>query len=140
MSIVATLAAKVPALRIVIDHCGGCGNPQQVKQGWKDGMAACAKAKNVFTKVSGLPERSGVPDGQASTDPAYYQPVLDFLWEHFGDDRVIYGSNWPVSDRGTSYAGVFKIVSGYFGAKGDEACEKYFWKNSLAAYQWVERK
>lgn len=140
MSIVATLAAKVPVLRIVIDHCGGCGNPQQVKQGWKDGMAACAKAKNVFTKVSGLPEQSGAPDGQASTDPAYYQPVLDFLWEHFGDDRVIYGSNWPVSDRGTSYAGVFKIVSGYFSAKGGEACEKYFWKNSLAAYQWVERK
>ena len=140
MSLVADLAAKVPALRIVIDHCGGCGNPQQVKQVWKDGMAACARQKAVFVKVSGLPEQSGAPDGQASTDPAYYQPVLDFLWEHFGDDRVIYGSNWPVSDRGTTYAGVFNIVSGYASTKGEEACEKYFWKNSLAAYQWIERK
>lgn len=140
MSIVATLATKVPELRIIIDHCGGCGDPQNLKQGWKDGMAACAKQKNIFTKVSGLPEQSGAPVGQGSTETEHYLPVLDFLWERFGADRLIYGSNWPVSDRGTDYAGVFKIVSGYFSAKGGEACEKYFWKNSLAAYQWIERK
>jgi predicted TIM-barrel fold metal-dependent hydrolase len=140
MSIVATLATKVPELRIVIDHCGGCGDPQNLKQAWKDGMAACAKAKNIFVKVSGLPEQSGAPVGQGSTDMEHYLPVLDFLWERFGADRVIYGSNWPVSERGADYAGVFKMVSGYFSTKGSEACEKYFWKNSHAAYQWVERK
>jgi L-fuconolactonase len=31
-------------------------------------------------------------------------------------------------------------VDDYFRAKGTEACEKYFWKNSLAAYRWIERQ
>jgi predicted TIM-barrel fold metal-dependent hydrolase len=140
MSIVAALAAKVPELRIVIDHCGGCGDPQNLKQGWKDGMAACTKAKNIFVKVSGLPEQSGAPEGKAVIETEHYLPVLDFLWDRFGADRLIYGSNWPVSERGAEYAGVFKMVSGYFSTKGSEACEKYFWKNSLAAYHWIERK
>jgi predicted TIM-barrel fold metal-dependent hydrolase len=72
-------------------------------------------------------------------ETAYYLPILDTLWSRFGPDRVVYGSNWPVSDKGAGYDVVFGIVSEYFGTKGSEACEKYFWKNSLAAYKWIER-
>ena len=75
----------------------------------------------------------------APRDTAYYQPVLDHCWECFGEDRVVYGSNWPVSEKGGTYADEFKIVSEYFTAKGSGASEKYFWKNSLAAYRWIER-
>ena len=78
--------------------------------------------------------------GQAPRDTAYYLPILDHLWETFGPDRLIYGSNWPVSDKGAPYDVIFKIVDEYFRTKGNEACEKYFWKNSKAAYRWVERK
>lgn len=31
------------------------------------------------------------------------------------------------------------IVQDYFAAKGRGAAEKYFWKNSVAAYKWVRR-
>jgi hypothetical protein len=27
----------------------------------------------------------------------------------------------------------------YFKGKGEEATEKYFWKNSKAAYKWIDR-
>ena len=138
-AVIAKFADKVSDLRIVIDHCGNCGDPKKLTQVWKDGMAACAAKKNVFCKVSALAEMADAPAGQAPTDTAYYLPVLDALWGHFGPDRVIYGSNWPVSDKGASYDVVFKIVSDYVSAKGPEACEKYFWKNSLTAYKWVDR-
>jgi predicted TIM-barrel fold metal-dependent hydrolase len=61
------------------------------------------------------------------------------LWELFGADRVVYGSNWPVSGRVAPYADVLRVVMKYAVAKGKEAAQKYFWKNSLAAYRWVER-
>lgn len=138
-ALIASLAGKVSGLRIVIDHCGNCGDPQKLKQGWKEGMAACAQAKNVYCKVSALAEMADAPVGMAPTDTAYYLPILDVLWERFGADRVIYGSNWPVSDKGGNYDVVFGIVREYFRTKGSEACEKYFWKNSLAAYKWVGR-
>lgn len=137
---IAPLAAKVPDLRIVIDHLGASGDPKSLRPGWKEGIEAASKPGNVFMKVSALVEQVRCEEGQAPADTDYYLPVLDHLWECFGEDRVIYGSNWPVSDKGAPYDVVFRIVSEYFGSKGREAAEKYFWKNSLTAYRWVERQ
>jgi L-fuconolactonase len=64
---------------------------------------------------------------------------LDVLWKAFGEDRLVYGSNWPVSERFADYATVQRIVMEYFKGKGQEATEKYFWKNSKAAYKWIVR-
>ncbi len=138
----AKLAAAVPALRIVIDHVGGAGDAAQVTAEWRAGMAALGKQKNVFCKVSALQEQteaSAKQPGTAPRDTAYYGPILDHCWQSFGEDRLVYGSNWPVCEKGGTYAEQFRVVSEYFAAKGRDACEKYFWKNSLAAYRWIER-
>lgn len=136
----AQLAADVPDLRIVIDHLGASGDPQSLRPEWKENIHLAVKQPNVFMKVSALVEQVKCEEGQAPRDTEYYLPILDHLWETFGPDRLIYGSNWPVSDRGAPYDVVFKIVDEYFRSKDTEACEKYFWKNSLAAYRWIERK
>jgi hypothetical protein len=60
--------------------------------------------------------------------------MLDRLRNEFGEDRLIYGSNWPVSDRGAPYEVVFPLVREYFAGKGEVAMEKYFWRNALVAY------
>jgi L-fuconolactonase len=136
----AKLAAEVPELRMVIDHVGGARDPQALKPEWKPAIEALAKHANVFMKVSGMPEqvksKAGTP---APREVEYYQPVLDHLWQCFGEDRLLFGSNWPVSDLGAPYDAVMKLVSAYFRSKGREACEKYFWRNSLAAYKWQSR-
>jgi L-fuconolactonase len=137
---IATLAKTIPDLRIMIDHCGGCGDPQKLKPEWKSGIAEAAAQANVYCKVSALVEMTGSAVGKAPAETAYYLPVLDHLWEVFGQRRLVFGSNWPVSDRGASYDVLFKIVSDYFTTKGREACEDYFWKNSAVVYQWLERK
>ncbi len=136
---VAVLAKAVPDLRIIIDHCGGCGDAQKLKEEWKTGIAKAAAPSNVFCKVSALVEMTETAYGQAPTDPAYYLPVLDHLWEVFGQKRVVFGSNWPVSDKGASYDVLFQVVSAFFTGKGREACEDYFWRNSGTVYKWVHR-
>ena len=138
----ARLAAAVPALRIVIDHVGGSGDAAHLSDDWRAGMAALGKQGNVFCKVSALQEQtreSAKQWGAARRDTAYYAPLLDHCFSCFGEDRLVYGSNWPVAEKGGTYADQLRIVSEYFTAKGREACEKYFWKNSRAAYRWIER-
>jgi predicted TIM-barrel fold metal-dependent hydrolase len=61
---------------------------------------------------------------------------LDELWRVFGADRLIYGSNWPVSDRVAPYGRVIAAVREYFGGKGEAAARKYFWDNAVAAYRF----
>jgi L-fuconolactonase len=136
---VTRLAQQLPDLRMILDHCGGCGDAQKLKPSWKPQMAAAAAQKNVFCKVSALVEMTDAPAGQAPQETEYYLPVLDALWEQFGPERVVFGSNWPVSDKGASFDVLFHIVSEYFSAKGQAACEAYFWQNSRSFYRWVER-
>lgn len=134
---IAKLAAQLSDLRFVVDHCGKPDDATHLGDDWKRGMTALAAQNNVFCKVSGLMELSDAAManyGHAPKDPAYYRPILDHCWDHFGEDRVIYGSNWPVCEIGGSYADQFKIVSEYFKPKGAEACEKYFWKNARKVY------
>jgi predicted TIM-barrel fold metal-dependent hydrolase len=118
---------------------GGSGDPRQITAGWKSGMKLAGRHKNVFCKVSALVEQTKDEYGKAPQDTAYYLPILDHVSDCFGEDRLIYASNWPVSDKGAPYDIVFRIVKEYFTAKGPAACEKFFWKNSLAAYRWIER-
>ena len=135
---VAALAAEIPELRIVINHVAGVpidGKAPDAR--WVEGMQMAAAHPRVYCKVSGLVEST--KDKPSPTDVAYYAPTVDVLWAAFGADRLVYGSNWPVSERFADYATVQRIVSQYFNAKGVVAAEKYFWRNALAAYKWLDR-
>ena len=80
-------------------------------------------------------------NGRVITDPAAYKPRLDLLLHIFGEDRVVYGSDWPNSaGNWVSFEAALALVRQYFDAKGRAVAEKYFWKNSLAAYKWVKRE
>jgi len=139
---VAKLAAEIPSLRIVVDHVGGAGDPARLSEEWREGMKSAGRQKNVYCKVSALLEQtdaSGKEWGKSPRETAYYAPILDHCWECFGEDRLVYGSNWPVCEKGGSYEDQFKVVADYFAARGREAAEKYFWRNSRQAYGWVER-
>ncbi len=135
---VAALAKKIPELRIVINHVAGVPiDGKAPDAAWVEGMQMSAANPHVYCKVSGLVEST--KDQPAPTDVAYYEPTVDVLWDAFGVDRLVYGSNWPVSERFAEYATVQRIVSQYFNAKGVVATEKYFWRNALAAYKWLDR-
>ena len=136
---VAQLASEVSDLRIVINHLGAPGDPKALRPEWKPAINSVALKPNVYMKVSALVEQVKGAEGNSPRDTAYYLPILDHLYEQFGPDRLIYGSNWPVSDKGGGYDVVFGLVREFFTSKGPEVCEKYFWKNAHAAYRWRER-
>ena len=134
---VVRLTDKVPELRVVIDHLPFDSPTDPADQAaYKSALQELGKRPRVYAKVSSVLRR---PDDRLRTDLTFYRSALDELWEIFGPDRVVYGSNWPVSDRLGTYPQVLQIVRDYFAGKGREAEEKYFWRNSIAAYRWVKR-
>ena len=70
----------------------------------------------------------------APKDVAYYAPIFEVMYEAFGKDRFVYGSNWPVTDRGGEYGEQLAIIDEYFSAKGKGVTEKLFWKNAAKFY------
>src|SRR5262249_5258239 len=89
-----------------------------VPAAWLKGMRAAPEGQQVFWKVSALTGGTGRTRGEAPTEVEFYQPVLDALWETFGADRLIYGSNWPVCVNAAPYATVHAIVRSYIERRG----------------------
>ncbi len=134
---VVRLAKELPTLRIVINHLANTRiDGKNVSPTWRTDLGAAAQFPRVFLKVSALVEGTGKSDGSAPRDVEYYRPWLDIAWNAFGPDRLIYGSNWPVSARFAPLATVQGIVHDYFSAKGRPALEKFFAQNAQAAYRW----
>jgi L-fuconolactonase len=130
---------KVPGLRIIFDHLPAMfGRIDANARAAIDGnMRELSKRPQVYIKVS---EVIRLVDGKPSTDQKLYKPTLDYLFDTFGEDRLIFGSDWPNAAAANNLPSVVKIVRDYFETKGRAAAEKYFWKNSIAAYKWVKRE
>ncbi len=140
LPLVDQLAKKLPDLRIVINHLANVKiDGPNLKAEWQSGMKAAAAHPHVFLKVSALVESAARDGKQAPRDSEYYAPILESVWKTFGEDRLIYGSNWPVSDRAADYATVVKIVTDFFLTKGTVATAKFFAKNAQVAYKPPKR-
>lgn len=133
------LARRLPDLRMVINHIGQ-GRPingETPGPRWTERMRTAARHPRVYCKVSALVQMTEARPAPA--DVEFYRPALDVLWDAFGEDRLIYGSNWPQIEAVSDFATAQGIVASYFEGKGGEAVEKFFWKNARAAYRYVER-
>jgi L-fuconolactonase len=129
---------KVPNLRIVIDHLPQLDPPTDapaLKQ-YEANLRELGKRSQVYVKISEVLRRV---DGKIPEDLNFYRSRIDHLWDVFGEDRVVFGSDWPNSDNWAPYETGFRIVREYFMGKSRAIAEKYFWKNSVAAYHWVRR-
>ena len=137
LQIVDRLADQLPDLRIVINHLSNVKiDGKEPPATWQAGLKACAAHPKVFLKVSALIESARTPQRPAPSDTSFYRPILNAAWRTFGEDRLLYGSNWPVSDNAGPYKLVFQIVSEFFRDQGRNASEKFFARNAEAAYKW----
>lgn len=127
------VAREIPKLRIVVNHCLGWNfNGNAPQQDWISSVEDLANNKNVMCKISGLYQRS--IQQPAPQTIGYYQSALEVLWKNFGKDRLIYGSNWPVTKRTDNYASFLKLVDQFISQKGQNAREGYYWRNAANAY------
>jgi predicted TIM-barrel fold metal-dependent hydrolase len=135
---VVRLTDKVPDLRVVIDHLPHLEVPHDTaaRNRYEKNLRLLGARPQVYVKVSEVLQRV---NGKVSLDLNSYRAVLDQLWDVFGEDRLLYGSDWPNSDPWGTYAQVLSIVQSYFSEKGRTAAEKYFWRNSISAYHWIRR-
>lgn len=133
---VVRLSDDIPDLRIVIDHL-----PQLAPEAWKqkatqDDLRELGQRPQVYAKIS---EVLRAANGAVCADVNNYRPVLDEIWEIFGEDRLVYGSDWPNCDHIATLPEGLAVVREYVSGRGAVAAEKLFWKNSLAAYRWIKR-
>ena len=139
LAAVVRLTDGVPNLRVIIDHLPQLQPPTEAValKTYQTMLREIGKRPQVYVKISEVLRRV---DGRVPEDLGFYRARLDALFDTFGEDRVLFGSDWPNSDTWAPYPKVLSVVREYFASKGPGVAEKYFWKNSLAAYRWVKRE
>ena len=132
-SVVAVIARKYPGMNIIMNHlAGGRFTNGQIKpDDWKERLSVFASEPNVYCKISALYTLSG--KNPAPVNSSYYDPLIDPVVEEFGSDRVIFGSNWTLSDMLGSYKNMVFMMDNYCERKGLSK-QKFYFENILDAY------
>nr|NUR37428.1 amidohydrolase family protein [Sphingomonas sp.] len=91
------LALRHPDLSIIIDHAA---KPIiSDLSAWSEQIDLLARLPNVACKLSGL--LTELPRGAPADAVA---PIFDHLWNAFGAERLVWGSDWPVLRLAGDYA------------------------------------
>lgn len=86
------LVRTFPNQKFVLDHCAKPILKEKKIGDWKNQMQTIAKNKNVYCKLSGLFTEAKWNQWQ----PEDFYPYLDIVFEAFGTERILFGSDWPV--------------------------------------------
>jgi predicted TIM-barrel fold metal-dependent hydrolase len=130
------ISDRLPDLRIVIDHLPSLDPTPDTQAAYDAVLSALHDRPNIAVKLSEIYHKR---NGEIVRDPAQLGVRLDRLMDVFGEDRVLFGSDWPNSVGTATLEEIVGLVHAYFAAKPREIAEKYFWKNSARIYRWTRR-
>jgi L-fuconolactonase len=126
---VRALIERLPAQRLIIDHIAKPMIADQRIDAWADDMRAIACHEHVYCKLSGMVTEAG-PDWTESDLQVY----MDIVFAAFGEERILFGSDWPVCLDRATYQEVYEIVSHFCDAYSATAAQKVFGLNTIHFY------
>lgn len=102
-------AAKFPDQPFVLDHIAKPYIKNGTIEEWKKDITALAAHENVYCKVSGMVTEADWKQWKAED----FNPYLDVVFEAFGVERLMYGSDWPVCLVAASYQEMLGVTEQY---------------------------
>jgi L-fuconolactonase len=131
LNAVQSMIKQLNSQAFVIDHMAKPLIKKGLIKQWAKDIKAIAKYENVHCKISGM-----------ITEADWYQwrdndftPYLDVVFEAFGSDRVMYGSDWPVCLLAAGYEKQLNLVKDYILKHIPSAEGKIFGDNAARFYK-----
>ena len=122
--------SKFPEQKLVIDHCAKPEIGEKKIDEWAALMKEIGQYPNVCCKLSGLFTEAKWKEWS----PAEFYPYLDVVFEAFGTDRLLFGSDWPVILLSGMYVQWKSLLEKYMEDFEKEDKEKVFGRNAVAFY------
>lgn len=120
----------LPEQKFVLDHMGKPDIKNKEIDRWSKGIRELAKSTNVFCKLSGMVTEADWKSWRAED----FKPYLDVVFEAFGTERLMFGSDWPVCLLAASYSQVKEIIENYTRDLSDAEKENIFGFNAVRFY------
>lgn len=125
-----TFVSKFPGHRFVIDHCAKPDIGNKKIDEWKQLIKEMAQHPYVCCKLSGLFTETKWKEWSAGD----FYPYLDAVFEAFGTDRLLFGSDWPVLLLSGIYVQWKSLLEKYMENFSEEDRQKVFGVNAISFY------
>lgn len=128
---VVDLVRRCPETSFILDHLGKPAIKQQLLDPWRAEIEALAALPNVVCKVSGA---------VTEADPLHWSdadlaPYINHVLAAFGEDRVMFGGDWPVVTLASSYARWVEALDRLTAQRSPEAQRKLWADNGRRVYR-----
>lgn len=125
------LVRQFPEQKFVLDHIAKPSIRDQKVSPWEQQIRELAKHQNVWCKISGMVTEAKWHEWKEED----FKPYLDIVFEAFGEDRLMYGSDWPVCLLSASYQEVFALLSSYLRHSTQSVKERVLSFNAVDFYR-----
>lgn len=122
---------QLPDQPLVLDHCGKPDVKSQDLKNWSANIKTLAQNPNVLCKVSGLLAEA---DWKNWKETELFN-CFDVVFENFGCQRVMYGSDWPVMLISRPYPDWFNLVWKYAERFSETERKLIFGENAKTFYR-----
>ena len=126
---VTELVRHCPDVTFILDHCGKPNIRERVLDPWRMDLERLAALPNICCKLSGLPTEASL-QGWQFTD---LLPYVTHALTVFGEQRILFGGDWPVLLQAGSYKTWYETVT-HFIANLPETAQHAIWHENATRY------
>jgi L-fuconolactonase len=125
------LVRRCPDTAFILDHLGKPDIKEQLLDSWQADMRKLAELPNVACKISGMVTEADHESWQS----ADLEPFINVALGAFGEDRVMFGSDWPVALLASSYQRWFETLEALTARLPVSARRKLWAENAQRFYR-----
>jgi L-fuconolactonase len=132
------LADAIPNLRIIMDHLPSFDPTPDGRAAYEAVVKEMAARPNIFVKLTEV-YHPRIDNKQVVDEYMPLHDRLEYLYGMFGEDRVMFGTDYPNSYGVATISEQVGLMKKFFSTKTLSQAEKYFWRNSARIYKYVKR-
>lgn len=125
------LVRQFPRVTFILDHLGKPDVRGRHTGPWSKHLQALAAQPNIVCKISGLATEADHVRWQPDDLKFYLERALEL----FGEDRILFGGDWPVATLATSYERWVQTVRNAFSSTGEAGLVMLFKTNAERIYR-----
>ena len=128
---VTELVSRCPDTAFILDHIGKPDIKQGMLDPWQTDLLRLAELPNVACKVSGMVTEAD----HAAWQLADLAPFLAVVLDAFGEDRILFGSDWPVTLLASGYTRWYETLATFTAHLPLSARRKLWAENARRVYR-----
>lgn len=125
------LVKAFPEQRFVLDHLAKPDIKSGILLPWREALQSLAAQPNTYCKLSGIVTEAD----WASWTPSDFTSYLNIAIEAFGAERLMFGSDWPVSNLAASYSEVYGLIKTHIQSLSESEQQMILGGTCAAFYQ-----